>query len=83
MDIVDFGFKEHRFSNLSNDKKVLIILSNFKSLPLTALVSLTGLSKGHLYRILESLQKYDEIKKITVCKASFYSLKKQKQEAIV
>jgi len=67
-------FREH----LSNDKLILEILKNSPCpLPLNFIASLASLQKNHTYRILVCLEKYGFVKKSTVQKASFYTLKSE------
>lgn len=64
----------------SNDEFILQIMKKSRvPLPLNFIASITGLQKDHVYQILIGLEKYGFIKKSTIQKATFYTLKKEEE----
>jgi len=73
-----FELKFTKHPQKSNDEQILQILKQAKiPLPLNFIASIIGLQKDHTYQILVSLEKYDLVKKSTIQRATFYTLKKE------
>jgi len=66
----------------SSDEKIMCLLKSYKCLPLNTISEMLDIPKSRVAKRIASLLKFQCIRRSTVTKASFYSIKKSNKKEV-